>query len=295
MDFFHYIYNDEIKERAFAYLFSLCDGAEMLYACNQDEEDDLEFDALGTEYENLIPAIKGSKKGESWGMWGRIYTFALTDEFKNFIVREGLGAMPQILKGVRLENLALLNGGKCMYSVCSHEGYEDIDAEFEKKVSDFCRREIVQTKLYAETLERYKKLPKRTRNERAVIKSKLQDLTAQVEDAWQKCIRTKPWWEMSYSEYLRLAKPVFSQDVYEKLEKAGSYKGLHPAGYPRTFDEFPAFQGKPDFGASGLMSEIIKQLDMLETVFYIEEGLKDWHVDGEEAHTPTIIMNETAP
>ena len=88
MDFFHYIYNDEIKERAFEYLLSLCDGAEVLYACNQDDEDDLEFAALGTEYEFLIPAIVGSKKGESWGMWGRIYTFALTDEFKNFIVRE---------------------------------------------------------------------------------------------------------------------------------------------------------------------------------------------------------------
>lgn len=41
MDFFHFIYNEEIKERAFGYLFSLCDGAKMLYAYRNDDEDDL--------------------------------------------------------------------------------------------------------------------------------------------------------------------------------------------------------------------------------------------------------------
>ncbi|MDE6850648.1 MAG: hypothetical protein K2J54_04900 [Clostridia bacterium] len=293
MNFFHYIYNDEIKERAFAYLLSLCDGAEMLYACDNDDEDALEFTALGTEYEVLIPAIVGAQKGESWGMWGRIYKFALTDGFKSFIVREGLEAMPQIVKGVRLENLALFNGGKVMYSTCSHEPYNDIDEEFKQKVSDYCKREIVKTKLYSETLERYKKLPHRTRNERAVIQSKLQDLNAQVESEWEKVIRGVPHWnDLTYKEYLTLAKPVLSSDVYEQLERAGSYKGLHSAGYPRTLNEISVFRGVPEFSSSELLSKINAQIDMLKTVFYIEEGLDDWHIDGEGERTPSIIINQ---
>lgn len=40
------------------------------------------------------------------------------------------------------------------------------------------------------------------------------------------------------------------------------------------------------------MSDIRKQLDMLEAVFCIEEGLDDWHIEGEKERTPTIIMNQ---
>ncbi|MDE5766497.1 MAG: hypothetical protein K2I17_04960, partial [Clostridia bacterium] len=182
---------------------------------------------------------------------------------------------------------------KKVYSTCSHEGYEDIDEEFLNKVSDFCRREIVKTKLYAETLERYKKLPVRTRNERAVILSKLYDLGTQVENAWQKVVRAVPHWEgMTYVEYLQLAKPVFSDDVYAKLEQAGSFKGLQPEGYPRTFEEIDAFRGKPEFGQSELDLKISAQLDMLQTVFFIEEGFDDWHIDGEEERMPSLIINE---
>ncbi|MDE5766373.1 MAG: hypothetical protein K2I17_04325, partial [Clostridia bacterium] len=112
MNFFQYIYNEEIGDRAFDYLLSLCDSAEMLYAYRDYDSDGLEITALGTEYEGLIPAITGKRKGESWGMEGRIYKFALTDEVKKFIVREDLSAMPQIVKGVWLENLILYSGGK---------------------------------------------------------------------------------------------------------------------------------------------------------------------------------------
>ena len=39
------------------------------------------------------------------------------------------------------------------------------------------------------------------------------------------------------------------------------------------------------------MREIKKQLDMLETVFYIKEGFDDWHIDGEEKQMPSLIIN----
>ncbi|MCI8369172.1 MAG: hypothetical protein HFJ81_06040 [Clostridia bacterium] len=291
MDFFHFIYNEEIRERAFSYLLSLCDSAEMLCVEYNDEESDLEIDVLGTEYEYLITAIKARKKGESWGMWGTIYKFALTDELKSLIMREGLSAMPQILSGVRLENLTLLKCDKVMYATCSHEGYEHFDEDFKKNAENFCRTQIVNTKLYAETLERYKKLPVRTRNERAVIRGKLYDLSAQVEDAWQKWLRVKPLFKMSFAEYLRLAKPVLSADIYAKLAKAGSFKGLNPEGFPRTVEELKAFKGVFNFCETELVREIKKQLDMLETVFYIKEGFDDWHIDGEEKQMPSLIIN----
>lgn len=148
-------------------------------------------------------------------------------------------------------------------------------------------------KRYAEALERYKKLPKRSRGERAVILSKLYDLNSQVEDAWQKWFRAQPSWEnLSYEEYLELAKPVFSEDLYEKLAKAGSYKSLKPDGFPQTFGESLKFKGMANFCETELVREINRQLDMLKTVFYIEEGLDDWHIDGEKERTPTIIINQ---
>lgn len=293
MTFFHYIYDEEIGDRAFDYLLSLCDSVEMLYAYRREYADDFEIAALCTEYEGLIPAIIGVRKGESWGMEGRIYKFALTEEVKKVIAEKGLDLEIRFLDFLSLENLTLYSGDKVMFSVCSHEGYDTIDEDFKNKVSDFCRREIVKTKLYAETLERYKKLPARTRNERAVIRSKLYDLVAQVENAWEKVIRAVPRWEgMTYEEYLSYAKPVFSADVFEQLERAGSFKGLQPAGYPRTFGEMKAFRNVREFGMSELMRKIEKQLDMLETVFFIGDGFDNWHVDGEEDGMPALIINK---
>lgn len=294
MNLFHYIDDAEIEERAYEYLLSLCDSAEMLYACNRDELDGLEITALGTKCEGLISAITGVRRGESWGMPGRIYKFALTDEVKRIIREISLCCELPVIDEIylRLENLTLYSGDKVMYSVCSHEGYTDIDDGFVKKVSDFCQGEIVKTKRYAEAFEKYKKLPKRSRGEMAVIRSKLYDLNSQVEDAWGKWFRAKPRWEnLLYEEYLELAKPVFSEDLYEKLAKAGSYKGLKPDGFPQTFEESLKFKGTENFCETELVREINRQLDMLETVFYIEEGLDDWHIDGEKERTPTMIMN----
>lgn len=293
MTFFHYIYDEEIGDRAFDYLLSLCDSVEMLYAYRREYADDFEITALCTEYEGLIPAIIGVRKGESWGMEGRIYKFAITEEIKKVIAEKGLDLEIRFLDFLSLENLTLYSGDKVMFSVCSHEGYDTIDEDFKNKVSDFCRREIVKTKLYAETLERYKKLPARTLNERAVIRSKLYDLVAQVENAWGKVIRAVPRWEgLTYEEYLSYAKPVFSPDVFEQLERAGSFKGLQPAGYPRTFGEMKAFRNVREFGRSELMHKIEKQLDMLETVFFIEDGFDNWHMDGEEEGMPSLIINK---
>lgn len=294
MDFFRYVDNNEIEERAYAYLFSLCDSAEMLYAYRNDDADGLEITALGTEFEGLIPAILGVRHGKSWGMEGRIYKFALTDGVKKIIARNGLSMIKLIGENIWLENLTLYNGNKQLFSTCSHEGYKDINDEFVNKVSDFCRKEIVKTELYAETLERYKKLPQRTRNERAIIRSKLYDLNAQVETAWEAVIRGVPEWEeLTYEEYLTLSKPVFSADVYEELERAGSFKGLHPAGYPQTFAEMDVFRSKPVFRLSPLMQKINKQLDMLQTVFAIEENFTDWHIDGKDYNRgPSLIINQ---
>ncbi|MDE6557962.1 MAG: hypothetical protein K2K39_02535 [Clostridia bacterium] len=295
MSFFHYIDNAEIEERAYAYLFSLCDSVEMLYAYRNFDIDGLEITALGTEFEGLIPAIISVRHGKSWGMEGRIYKFAITDEVRKIIMKFGLDCELRVREDVylQLENLTLYNGDKVLYSTCSHEGHLDIDDEFRNKVSDFCRNEIVKTKFYSETLERYKKLPERTRNERAIIRSKLYDLNVHVEDAWRAVIRGVPEWEeLTYEEYLTLAKPVFSADVYEELEMAGSFKGLHPAGYPRTLKETEKFRGVPQFRLSPLMHKINQQLDMLQTVFAIEEDFNDWHIDGKDYRRgPSIIIN----
>ena len=57
----------------------------------------------------MIPALEQQKTGQSWGMWGKILTFRLTDDVKESIEHAGLDGILRVWNR-NLENLALALG-----------------------------------------------------------------------------------------------------------------------------------------------------------------------------------------
>lgn len=104
--FFHFINDEELSERAYAYLFGLCDRAEYLFDCPHGKAD-FSTEAIGTDCEGMIGSLEGERRGESWGMRGKILSFRLTREVKEVIGHPArLQGMPAVWDK-RLENLTL--------------------------------------------------------------------------------------------------------------------------------------------------------------------------------------------
>lgn len=264
--FFYLIDNDELSDKAYDYLLSLCDGAEFLYSDYGKEFTNVSVDLECSGYEKLVTDIRSTESGVSWGMHGDIVTFEFTANVKRLIKQCGLSGIIRLYSGV-LENLTLYDGKKVTYSVCSHEGYTDIDKEFETCVSDFCFREIENTGLF-------KKLHSiNSNNTESVAELRrefimLNDLSAYVDDELKPMIYSPPRYKLKFSGYRKLAKKYFTQEAVEMLDKFNSYKDMYPYGYPHTLDEVKAFNGVPSFKESEIYRLINKQLTVLEVVFY---------------------------
>ncbi|MDE5667282.1 MAG: hypothetical protein K2I29_03485, partial [Clostridia bacterium] len=67
----------EVKNRVTEIVLAASDSAEFLSGEGYGLEDI--YDLNGTKYENIIPAFVSCKSGVSWGMWGMLFRFNLTD------------------------------------------------------------------------------------------------------------------------------------------------------------------------------------------------------------------------
>lgn len=183
---FHFIDDKELEKSAYAYLFTLCDRAEYLFDAPYGEAD-FTIEAIGTPFESMIPALEQQKTGQSWGMWGKILTFCLTDDVKEIIEHAGLDGILRVWNR-NLENLALFKDGKRLYDTCSHEGYTDIDDDFLNSVSKFCEQALPQTTLWQQIETRYAKISRRSTQRLWEELDKLDDLDRQIDEAWQRVI-----------------------------------------------------------------------------------------------------------
>ena len=285
--FFHFIDDEELSERAYAYLFTLCDRTQYLFDCPYGEAD-FAIEAIGTECEGMIGALERQRAGSSWGMHGAILSFRLTEEVKHAIERASLdGVLP--VWDRRLENLVLYKEGKKLYSTCSHEGYTDIDDRFLKYVSKFCERELPKTPLWKALEERYARISSRPTARLWKELDMLGDLDRQVSEAWQKYIRQQPCYEMSFETYLRIAHEYLGRDICERLERAGSYRQLHPEGYARLPREFSAFPEQSPFHLSDLWYDIGRELKFWKAFLPLHR--RPCPPD-KEVRSPTIIINQ---
>ena len=237
----------------------------------------------------MIPALEQQKTGQSWGMWGKILTFRLTDDVKESIEHAGLDGILRVWNR-NLENLALFKDGKRLYDTCSYEGYTDIDDDFLNSVSKFCEQALPQTTLWQQIETRYAKISRRSTQRLWEELDKLDDLDRQIDEAWQRVIRQPPFYEMTFTQYDKIARDYFSEEIVRQLEKAGGYQSLHPAGYPRVIRESEAFLGKPPFSASMLWHDIQRELHFWRIYLQLH-GRPCPPQDEEQSPTISIIIN----
>ena len=137
---------------------------------------------------------------------------------------------------------------------------------------------------------RYAKISRRSTQRLWEELDKLDDLDRQIDEAWQRVIRQPPFYEMTFLQYVTIARDYFSEEIVRQLEKAGDYQSLHPAGYPRVIRESEAFLGKPPFSASMLWHDIQRELRFWHAYLQLHDRPRPPQ-DEERSPTISIIIN----
>ena len=265
--FFNLINNSLIKDEAYDYLLSLCDSVSFLYV-DYSNSSDFKSDILGTKYETICNYLIKESVGESWGMNGTIYVFSLTKEIKKMIKEISLSGHLELTKFSRLENIELTKNNKTMYSICTHEGYEEIDDEFEKQVSQFCLKEISKTGTYKKLFEKISYLQLSDINQIDKHFAILRDLDSYVSEDWNRVIYAPPAIEATYEDYLQLANKYLTNETNEDLKEFTSFKELFPTGYPCTLEEIPLFDSSKTFINSYIYKQIMEEVEIASAVIY---------------------------
>ena len=287
-NFFNLCEHSQIRTSAYQYLLSLCDRVCYLYGYRNDDKFDFEYEAIGTDSEDIIEDIINRDVAESWGMRGTVYTFSLTDRVKSKVLQYGLGGIISV-NNKKLENLSLYKNDKLLYSVCSHEGYESFDDEFKQKVSEYCLERAVELPIYKELNKRFAKYSSAENEELNKSYTILGDVLNYVMQSCKAVIYGKPVYEVRYEEYVALAEKFLSDGCVKILRKYKNFYRLHPAGYPKTFAEVDKFASVPGFQCSEIYIEIMEQLDILKVVWY-NRGIDPF--SEREQINPTIVISD---
>ena len=284
--FFHLCEHSQIRTSAYEYMLSLCDRVSYLYGYRTDEKFDFEFEAIGTDCEEIIGDIIKKERDESWGMSGTHYSFMMSDRVKSIITEYGLGGIISV-NNKKLENLSLYNNDKLLYSVCSHEGYESFDAEFKNRVSTFCLKKAAELPIYNELDKKFARYCSLTNKELNKSFTILGDILNYVMQACKAVIHGLPVYEINFKEYVSLVEKFLSDNCAKILKKYKSFEELHPAGYPKTFAESDKFVNVQGFHCSQIYLEIMEELDILRVVWY-NHGMYPFF-EGEQIN-PTIVI-----
>ena len=287
---FYLINHPEIKEQAYNYIFSLCNRVSFLYI-DYSNTTNLEQTILGTEFEQILNnPINTNCKTDMWNMDGLIYTYNLTNEIKSLILKNSLSSRFELTKLCGLENLTLYKDNKIMYSVCSHEGYEHIDNEFENLVSDFCLNKIEKSNIYKEI---FKKFENTQYSEDEIIKNLviLGDLKSYVDKDCDAMIYATPKFDCNFENYINLAKEFLSDEFYSSLSSSNSFKNLHPTGHPQKFEDFQTINFIP-FEYSEIQNQLDNQINIWNVILLKKFGLINPYEKLPKQHTPSLMIKE---
>lgn len=287
-NFFNLCEYPELRKNAYGYLLSLCDRASFLYGYGTDGGFDFEFEALGSDCEEIIRDVTEKSRTQAWAMRGAEYTFALSDRVKSVILKYGLeGVIPVGSKA--LENLCLYRKDKCLYSVCSHEGYVSIDEEFQNKVSDYSVKKAMELPIYKELENKFFNYEESERSEFKKALTILGSISNYVRQACRAVIYCLPIYEIGYNEYAALADKYLSGEVAKILKNYKSFDELHQYGYPETFEEMNKFTNVPTFESSEIYCTIKRQLELLKLVWYNHGIAVFSETDG---GCPTLVISD---
>lgn len=265
--FFNLIHNSLIKDEAYDYMLSLCDSVSFLYV-DYSNKSNFKIDVQFSDYNYICQYLTNEKEGESWEMKGREYTFNLSDTMKELIKTISIYGKLKITNQSQLENLQLIKDNKIVYSICTHEGYEEIDEKFEKQISQFCLKEISKTGIYKKLYDKISYLQLSDINQIDKHFKILRDLDSYVSEAWNCVIYAPPTIDATYEDYLQLANKYLTTETNEDLKEFTSFKELFPSGYPTTFEELPLFDSSKTFINSFLYKQIMEEVDIASAVIY---------------------------
>ena len=239
--YFYYIDYEEFYERAYEFIFSLCDKVEYLYE-RPWENRKLENDLIGHEYEDILPFIIKKEFSKAWGMAGMVYTFSLAEPVKKMIKENGLDIMIYVPQAKKyMENLTLYKEEEQIYSVCSHEGYKEMSDSFGKSISAFCYKEMQNTELFSKLQKKQKELLKQspiwTKEKMSKALDRLSELSNQVEQACDFYIYVTPRYKTTFKTYKKLAKNFLTESINEVLDTANDYSDLYPEEMLTSKDE----------------------------------------------------------
>lgn len=270
--FFRLCNDEELRDKAYDKLFSLCDSAVYLYDDGEGSDFKYDNDSIETECKEAVEEVIKCEKTALKMKCAVSLRFQMSPEIAKMIKSHGLDGDIVFAGGKRLRNLTLF-GKKEIYSVCRDDDYEKIDYETEKTVSEFCLREIEKTALY-KTLRKKAIESSLDYDDVVVARTKLYSLDSYVKKDCRAWSYIPPRYELSYAEYLELARGAFTDDVIAELESASRFKELHVKGYPRTLEELGDYIDLPDFTNSALYRECMRELMYLDAAYYKEKGFE---------------------
>ena len=259
--FFSLIDIPQIKSATYDYIFSLCDKISFLHSCNPDSVD-IKTAIVTTPYEKIFRDIDHQENGESWGMTGKIIYLKPTAEIVNLIKSLNLEAVLHCNENTRIENLTLYKNKKVLYSVCSHEGYTEIDEEFSKKIVGFCLKEIEHVKEYQEIVLNVVPLANKSLSSVAKELFILNDLQAYIQQAWQDMVYVPPKEDISFNKHLTYAKKYLTQNTFYELNNHHSFKSIHADTQPSILPDSFLVRSKKPINENKLCNKILNEISM---------------------------------
>ena len=229
MEFKYLKYYDdkEIRDSVYDYIFSFCNRVKF--------RSSMEHYQLKNAYQqvgNKIYLYEIERKNDSeWGMQGCYITFELSNFIKDILKSVSLEGLFLVGKNEceRLfDNITLLRNEKVIFSCCTHEGYTEFNDELKRKLNMYCSEKIQNTDTYKRIKQVYLNLQKTyTDEEICIIRDKLFYLHCYVDKACNAFIRqSSEYDDITWAEYLELAKKVFPKEICSELEKASSFEQL---------------------------------------------------------------------
>ena len=231
------------------------------------------YDLYGTQYEDIIPAfLSGRHEENDNGMRGMLFRFQLTEPLKRHILDESLtcmfGGEPPLL-----ENLALFQGEKCLFSCVSHEVFSlyhmaEVDDSLNDAVLSAVNDTIKDMPLYGQMQKIAAGLKNKTKAELKNEIHILRDLCWYVDEAVHYYFYMKPSKPCSFPKFRQIAKNYLTEETYSVLIPLNDFADLQLLPIPKTASE--AISNREKFAPQYLQSDYYKQvereLNMLEYI-----------------------------
>ena len=262
---------EEVEQTVTKTVLSFCNTAEFLGSHIYGLKDI--YDLYGTQYEDIIPAFLYCRQGESDGsMWGNLFRFQLSEPLKRHILDESLtcmfGGEPPLL-----ENLALFQGEKCLFSCVSHEVFSlyhmaEVDDSLKEAVLSAVNDTIKKMPLYGQMQKIAAGLKNKTKAELKNEIHILRDLCWYVDEAVRYYFYMKPSHPCDFTKFRQIAKKYLTEETYSVLIPLKSFADLQPLPIPKTTNEviFNREKFAPQYLQSDYYKQVKRELSMLEYI-----------------------------